>query len=297
VVATTLGKVIAVVGPTASGKTGLGLYLAERFGGEIICADSRTMYRGMDIGTAKPTREERARVPHHLLDLVEPGETLNAAAFKELAEGEIEEIQARGKLPILVGGSGLYIDAVLFDYKFPEGGEADEKLRARLESMGDDKLAELLSTEDPEAYETVDLRNRRRVIRAIETAGLVRSRRPQVREDFLVLGLTMNKEVAQKRIMARVKKMLEEGFLDEIKGIGKKYGWDSAALEVIGYRAMKDVVMGQKTLEDGVADFVRGDLALYKKQLTWFARNPEIEWVENGMEAEERMRLFLASAL
>jgi tRNA dimethylallyltransferase len=292
VVATTVkGAIIAIVGPTASGKTALALDLAEKFGGEIVCADSRTVYRGMDIGTAKPTPEEQARVRHHLLDLIDPGENLSAAAFKDLALAVMADIWSRGKIPFLVGGSGLYIDAILFDYQFP--AEADPTRRMELESMSDEELLELLAAEDGEAFAQVDLANRRRVIRAIETAGQERSRTNEMSPRTLMLGLTMNKEIAQERISKRIEKMLEERFLDEVRQIGTTYGWGSEALSVIGYRAFREVALGKKSVADGTADFVRGDMALYKKQVTWFKRNKFIQWLEDPADAEGIVREFL----
>lgn len=286
-------KLITILGPTASGKTDLALALAEAVGGEIICADSRTIYRGMDIGTAKPTAEEQTRVPHHLLDVVDPGETLSVAAFKTLAEGAMAGIAARGKIPFLVGGSGLYIDAVLFDYQFP--AEADPARRRQLEAMTDDELRELLAAEDVTAYEAIDTRNRRRLIRAIETAGQDRSRRSQVRPRTLVLGLALNKEVMQLRIASRIEKMLSQGLLDEVRHVGETYGWDSEAMSGIGYRAFKDVVLGTKTVAEGAAEFARGDAMLVKKQLTWFKRNPAIQWLDDPAEAAPLVRAFLAT--
>lgn len=284
-------KLITILGPTASGKTDLALDLAKKFNGEIVCADSRTIYRGMDIGTAKPTVEEQKQVPHHLLDVVDPGEVLSVAAFKDLAEAVIADIAGRGKLPFLVGGTGLYIDAVLFDYQFP--GKADMQKRERLEAMTLKELQELLVAEDPAAYEEVDLANRRRVIRALETAGEVRPARSEMRAETLVLGIRLNKEVAQKRIKIRIEKMLQQGFLDEVRHIGETYGWDSEAMSGIGYRAFKDVVFGHKTVDDGARDFARGDVQLVKKQLTWFKRNPAIQWLEDTAEAEPLVRKFL----
>ncbi len=284
-------EMIAIVGPTASGKTDLAIFLAEKYNGEIICADSRTIYRGMDIGTAKPTLEERLRVPHHLLDVVDPGERLSAAAFKALAEKTMVDIWKRGHLPILVGGSGLYIDAVLFDFVFPS--EADVGKRASFEAMGDEELRERLLAADPEAYGRVDLANRRRVVRALETVGQPRLRREQVRDNTLVLGLAMNKLVAQKRITQRVQKMLDEGFIAEVENIGNEYGWDSAAFGVMGYRPMRDVVLGTKTVAEATAEVVREHLALYKKQVTWFKRNQAIHWLESPADANRLVEEFL----
>ncbi len=285
-------KFVAIVGPTATGKTELAIQLAQAFDGEVICADSRTIYRGMDIGTAKPTAREQVMVPHHLLDLVDPGERLSAAAFKKLAVAKISEVAARGKLPLLVGGSGLYVDAVIFDYEFP--AEAAAGVRAQLDGMSDNELLEMLAAENPQAFERIDRSNRRRVIRAIETAGQERGRRSDVRPEILVLGTTLNKEVVQKRIEQRIDKMLGTGFIDEVRTIGETYGWENAAMEVIGYRAFKDYVLGTKTLEQAKADFAAGDMALYKKQVTWFKRNGAIKWVADAAEAEVLVREFLA---
>lgn len=292
-VATTLEKLIVVCGPTACGKTALALDLAVRYNGEIVCADSRTIYRGMDIGTAKPSARERARVRHHLLDVVDPGERLSAAAFKELAEAAIIDVQVRGKVPFLVGGSGLYIDAVVFDYEFP--GPADDELRVRLEGMTDEELLEMLAAEDPEAWARVDLANRRRVIRAIETAGQRVFKRHEPRPSTLLLGVTLNKEIVQTRVEQRINKMLAEGFIDEVRAIGEHFGWDSEAMNVIGYREFKDMVLGTKTVDEGVQDCVRETMALYKKQVTWFKRNSHIRWVSSTEEADRLVREFLVA--
>ncbi len=286
-------KLIVIVGPTASGKTDLVLGLAEAFNGEIVCADSRTIYRGMDIGTAKPTAEEQARVPHHLLDVIDPGEVLSVAAFKTLAEAAIADIHARRKVPFLVGGSGLYIDAVLFDYQFP--AEADPARRQQLEAISLPELLELLAAEDPEAFEVVDRANRRRVIRALETVGQSKTRRQEVSPQTLVLGLAMNKEVIQKRISQRVQKALSQGLLEEVQHIGETYGWDSEAMTGIWYRVLSGVVLGTKTMDEAVVECVRGDMMLVKKQLTWFKRNPAIVWLDDVTQAKGLVHQFLTA--
>ena len=268
---------IAIVGPTATGKTDLALDMAEQFGGEILCADSRTIYRGMDIGTAKPTSEEQARVPHHLLDIADPGEQVTASEFKRLAERTAVEIWDRGHVPFLVGGSGLYVDAILYDYQFPPMADPDR--RKDLEALPLAELVEQLVSADPSAVETIDIANKRRVVRALETLNVGKSRRETVRPNTLVLGLSVNKEVAQERIEHRIEKMLAQGFIDEVRTIGETFGWDSEALTGIGYRAFKDVVLGTKPLDVGKAEFIRGDMSLRRRQLTWFRRNKEIHWI------------------
>jgi tRNA dimethylallyltransferase len=285
-------KLIAIIGPTASGKSQLALTLAERFNGEIICADSRTIYRDLDIATAKPTAEDQVRVPHHLLDLVDPDETLSASAFKDLAEAKINDVWARGKVPFLVGGSGLYIDALLFDYEFPV--KADVEQRRRLELMTDVELRQLLAVVDPEAFERVDLANRRRVVGAIETAGEVRNRQLTVRPWTLVLGLTMNKQIARERISRRVAEMLRRGLLEEVRRVGETYGWEAQALTGIGYRAFKEAALGSATVERAMEADILAEMRLVRKQLAWFKRNLEILWLEDPNEAAGMVQSFLA---
>ena len=285
--------IIAIIGTTASGKSDLAMHLAKKYHGEIICADSRTIYRGMDIGTAKPTAEDIQEVRHHLLDVVAPNQRLGAERFKRMAAEAETEILARGNVPILVGGSGMYVDAVMFDYQFPVGFDAE--LRSRLERNSTPELAAQLAVRDPDAYRRVDLHNRRRVIRALETVGLPGSKRSVIRSDGLMLGLSLSKDIIHMRIEHRIKKMLEEGFINEVRTIGERYGWDSPAMNIIGYRAFKDAVRGTKSVFEATADFIKGDMALYKKQVTWFKRNGDIHWLGDNVtdEAEQLVEAFV----
>lgn len=287
-------KLIAVVGPTASGKSDLALNLAKKHRGEILCADSRTVYRGLDIGAAKPSAADQAAVPHHLLDIVDPDHLLSVAEFKRLAEAAAEDVARRGNLPLLVGGSGLYIDSLLYDYQFPS--EADPTARIELELLSTAELLERLETVDPGALETIDKANRRRLIRAVETAGQPLSRTSVVRANTLVIGITLNKDVMQERITQRIEKMLSQGFLDEVATLGEQYGWQSEAMSGIGYRALKEAVQGTKTVAEAAQEFARGDMRLVKKQLTWFKRNKSIHWVTNHAEAEALVQEFLTTS-
>ncbi len=286
-------KLIAIIGPTASGKSDLALSLAKKHGGEILCADSRTVYRGLDIGAAKPSAADQTEVPHHLLDLVDPDHVLSVAEFKQHAEAAAVAVSERGHIPFLVGGSGLYIDSVLFDYRFPS--EADPTLRAELETLSTDDLIKRLQIVSPTALETIDKANRRRLIRAIETAGQPLSRTSGMRANTLAIGITLDKEVMQKRIKERIEKMLSQGFLDEVASLGEQYGWDCEAMSGIGYRALKEAVEGTKSIEVAAQEFARGDMRLVKKQLTWFKRNQSIHWVHDEAEAEELVQRFLTN--
>ncbi len=286
-----MNKLIAVVGPTASGKSALAMEIAEKYNGEIICADSRTIYRYMDIGTAKPTSQEMLKIKHHLVNIKDPGESFSAAEFKELAAQAIADIQARGKLPLLVGGTGLYVDAVLYDYKFPQ--EADLKLREDLNKLSFAELVEKLNEIDPSLSETIDIKNPRRVLRAIETAGHNMTRSKTLKPGTLVIGMLVDKEVLQNKITARVKEMLGKGFLDEVKTIGEKFGFDSEALTGIGYRAFRDVILGTKLISEATEDFIKGDMNLAKRQMTWLKRNKDIHWIPSSAEGKKLVSEFL----
>lgn len=285
-----MSKLVTILGPTATGKTELGVRLAQKFDGEVVCADSRTIYRYMDIGTAKPSLVEMMQIPHHLLEVVNPSENFSAAEFKQLAVQAIGEISDKGKLPLLVGGSGLYIDSVLYDYQFPAGARND--LRIELESKSIEELVGMLKKVDPEAAEMVDLQNPRRVIRAIETAGQPRFKAKQMRPETLVLGLTLNKEIMQKRIVQRAQKMLDKGIINETKRIGDEFGWDIEALNSPGYRAIRKAILECHRNEDLADQITTETMQLAKKQMTWFKRNKDIIW----LDAEDSNILFEDSA-
>lgn len=284
-------KLIAIVGPTASGKSDLAMDLARQFKGEIICADSRTIYKGMNIGTAKPSKEDRAEIPHHLLDLLEPDQSFSAAEFKQLATQVISNIQSRGKLPILVGGSGLYIYAVIYDYQFPAGARTEK--RVELEAKTTDELLLLLQHADPEILNQIDTQNRRRVIRAIETAGQLKAKSKNLDPTILLLGLALNKEVSQQRIQQRAEKMLSQGLFQEVKMFTDKYGNNTEALNIPLYRAVNKAVAENWDNEKLVNEMARQDLALVKKQMTWFKRNGDIVWTSDTKKATGLVREFL----
>lgn len=264
---------VVIVGPTASGKSELAIKAAKKFNGEIICADSRTIYKGMDIGTAKPSRQDRAQVKHHLLDIVYPNQAFTVADFKRLALLAINDISARGKLPIMVGGSGLYVDSVLFDYRFGEPG--DTALRNELSQKTVQELQAICrhnNIEMPDNY-----LNKRYLVRAIELGGLIQQKR-KLRPNTLVVGITTDKETLKSRIESRAQQMVKDGVVTEVAKIGGKYGWDSEAMKSNIYRVFKAVVEGELTVEQGIEAFIQSDTRLVKKQNTWFKRNPEIAW-------------------
>lgn len=271
-------RLIAIVGPTASGKSELAMRIAREYEAEIVCADSRTIYKGMDIGTAKPSHQDQAEIRHHLLDVLEPNQPFSAAEFKELALAAIQDIQNRGKLPILVGGSGLYVYAVAYDYQFPAGARTDE--RAELEKLPLPALVRRLHELDADAAERVDLNNPRRVIRAIETAGQPRTQ-ATLRPDTLIIGLNPSIDKLEQRIAQRTEWMLGNGLIEEAIRLRAQFG-NCESLNTVGYR------------ETSAADINLHTRQLVKRQITWFKRNPDIEWFEDTLSALPAVREWMA---
>ncbi len=283
--------VIAIVGPTAVGKTEVSLRLAERFAGEIVSVDSRLVYKGLDIGTAKPTPEERARVPHHLIDITTPDRPLSLAEFKRLASQAIEAILARGRVPFLVGGTGQYVWAILEGWQVPEV-PPDNVLRARLEAIarseGAAALYRRLQALDPTAAAHIDPRNVRRVIRALEV--IARTGRPfsaQRRKvpppyDVLIIGLTRPRPELYARIDQRIEKMLAAGLVDEVRAL-LAAGYDERlpALTGIGYRQIIGYLRGDYSLEEALRRLRRDTRRYARQQYAWFRQDdPRIRWVD-----------------
>lgn len=266
---------VVIVGPTASGKTGLAIDLAEQFGGEIISADSRAIYKGMDIGTAKPSAEEQARVPHWGLDIVEPGESFSAADFKAYTLQKIDEIRARGHVPFLVGGTGLYVDAVVFDYQF--GPVADPTTRQNLEAMSIDELHLYCRQHNITLPENEH--NKRYVVRAIERAGAADSRRAEPISTSIIVGIATDREVLRQRISGRAEQLFKDGVVEEATMLGKKYGWESEAMTGNIYPLIRQYINHELSLDDVKQKFVTLDWRLAKRQLTWLKRNPHITWL------------------
>jgi tRNA dimethylallyltransferase len=270
---------LVIVGETASGKSALALELAERFDGEIICADSRTVYRGMDIGTAKPSAEDQRRVKHFCLDLVAPDEPFTVADFKRQAQAAIADISARGKLPILVGGTGLYVDAILYDYTFR--APADKSIRSEHTALSVGELQNRLNERGIALPNNPH--NPRHLIRALETDGVEPTRQP-LRPNTLIIGLTVEREVLKERIVARVSQMIESGLTEEAEKLGQTYGWDTPPMQTIGYEEWKEYFLGTATLVVTKELIVKNTLAYAKRQRTWFKRNKSIHWYYNRGE-------------
>ncbi|MEW6240033.1 MAG: tRNA (adenosine(37)-N6)-dimethylallyltransferase MiaA [Chloroflexota bacterium] len=284
---------VILVGPTAVGKTEFAIQLAECLGGEIVSADSRLFYRGMDIGTAKPSAAERARVPHHLINIANPDDTISLAVFQQMAQGVIAEVYGRGGLPFLVGGTGQYVRAVTQGWSPPEV-KPDERLRQHLEKMEKEKGRDWLHTAlrdlDPEAAAQIDARNVRRVIRALEvifTTGYKFSAQRMQGEtpyDLITIGLKRPRAEIFERVDARIESMFAAGFLDEVKALlGKGYPPSLPAMSAIGYRECAAVLRGEMSLEEAKAQIKRATRVFVRRQANWFKENdPNIAWFEAG---------------
>lgn len=292
---------LVLLGPTAVGKTAAGIALARRLAGEVISGDSAMVYRGMDIGTAKPTPAERQGVPHHLIDVCDPGDVFTVAAFQEAVWRLAPDIWGRGRLPLLVGGTALYLNAALGRYTFPRG-EPDWEIRNRLAAeaarAGAAALHARLAEVDPVAAARIHPNDRRRIIRALEvyeTTGRPLSetwgRRSPGRPDWdaLVVGIEMPREILRERIRRRVDQQLAQGLLDEVRRLWEAgYGERHFALRALGYRQLLPVVRGERPLEEGVRLLVRDTRRFMKRQGTWWRHDPDIVWVRADPDRPER---------
>lgn len=270
---------IVIVGPTASGKSSVAIELAELYNGEIICADSRTIYKNMDIGTAKPSSADQSRVPHWGLDIVTPGEPFSAADFKAYAVQKIIEIRARGHVPFLVGGTGLYVDGVVFDYQF--GPIADPTLRSELEAR---TLLELYNycTQHNITLPEND-QNKRYVIRAIEQKNINSMRSRQPINNCIIVGIATDTAKLRNQIKKRSEQLFDDGVVNEAKMLGELYGWESEAMTGNIYRLAHAYLSGSITQNDFRVKNEIADWRLAKRQLTWLRRNHFIQWMPLDM--------------
>jgi tRNA dimethylallyltransferase len=295
-----MNELIALVGPTAVGKTAMAIRLGQRLKIEVVSADSRQIYRGLDIGTAKPTAQERQRVPHHLIDIVEPDETLTLAQYQALAGNAINDIQQRGCLPLLVGGTGQYVRAVLEGWQVPQV-PPDPHLRQRLEqeakALGSQAFHERLRAVDPVAADAIDPRNVRRVIRALEVyqktgrpiSELQRKEPPPYR--VLQIGLTLPRAELYRRIDSRIDQMLEKGLVEEVRSLlAQGYSADLPAMSSLGYRQITSYLRGESTLDEAARQIKRETRRFVRQQYVWFRLDdPAIHWFDAWGEVETNL--------
>jgi tRNA dimethylallyltransferase len=288
-----MNRLLAVVGPTGVGKSRVALKLARDFSGEIVSADSRQIYRYMDIGTAKPSRQELSLIRHHLIDVVDPDADFSLAQYQQLAYEAIADIQKRGKLPVLVGGSGLYVWAVLEGLRIPKVAP-DLKLRRSLEGRGSSELYAELAKVDPVAAQKIDPRNVRRIIRALEVYKGADVPVSQLRlktkplYETLILGLTADRAELYRRIDLRVDEMIKTGLLNEVKVLQKKgYDFSLPAMSGIGYKQIGMHLRGELTLPEAVEQIKFETHRLVRHQYSWFRlKDDRIRWFDIGKEAQ-----------
>jgi tRNA dimethylallyltransferase len=299
---------VVILGPTASGKTPLSLHLAERMRGEIVSCDSVAVYREFDIGTAKPSVDERRRVPHHLLDIAAPDELITAGDYSRAARRALEEIKSRGYMPIVVGGTGLYLRALLEGLFAgpPRSEELRARLRERASERGAEYLHKLLGRLDPAAARAIHANDVPKVIRALEVS--LTSRRPmtdlwaQGRDPLrgfrvLRVGLNPEREVLYQRINARAKEMFSRGLVEEARILRERYGGGARPLSSLGYKQALDYLDGSLSLEQAIAAAQQGHRNFAKRQMTWFRREPDVRWIGGfGSDPDvQRQCLELAS--
>ena len=290
-------KLVVILGPTATGKSRCGIELAKRFRGEIISGDSMLVYRQMNIGTAKPSEKELQSVPHHLVNILNPDSSYSVADFQQQAAETISGITGRGNLPILVGGTGLYIKALLEDYQFSEVEEKPE-LRQQLEAFaseqGNDKLFDWLKREDPSAALRLHPNDVRRVVRALETVlsgdKVSQEKKSELKYDAVVFGLFMDRDFLYERINHRVDRMLEEGLEEEVRSLLKAgVPVDCLSMKSLGYRQMAEYLTGQCDFSTAVENIKKGTRHFAKRQITWYKKMPYIHWftVDRNLDYEK----------
>lgn len=265
---------LVICGPTASGKSALAIQVALEHNGEIICADSRTIYKGMDIGTAKPHLKNQHQIKHHLLDVVTPDQAFTVYDFQQQAKKIIEDIRQRDKLPVMVGGTGLYIDSVIFDYRFPPKFDTEE--RDKLTSMNIEELH--IHCKNNFISVSSESKNKRHIISAILRNGIAPRSKDTIIDNTFVVGIATKKEILMQNIIQRTEHLFENGVVDEAKKLGEMYGWDTEAMTGNIYPLARQVTSGDMTIQDAKAKFVTLDWRLAKRQLTWLKRNQFIHW-------------------
>lgn len=303
-------RLLVIVGPTAVGKTELSIQLAKRFNGEIVSGDSMQIYRGLDIGTAKVTKAEMQDIPHYMIDIKEPHESFSVSEFQQEARKHISNINKKGKLPILVGGTGLYVQAVAYDYRFTKIG-ADEAFRKEqemfAEQFGNEALHRKLKELDPISYKTIHPNNRKRVIRALEVIeqtgkpfSSYQQKQIQPVYNNIFIGLTMERELLYDRINARVDKMIESGLIEEAYRLYQQQLTDSQAAQAIGYKELFLYFDGTITKEEAIQLLKRNSRRYAKRQYTWFKNKMNIKWfdmTENQNKKKQEIFKYVAGKL
>ena len=298
-------KVIVICGPTASGKTALSIELAKQINGEIVSADSMQIYKDMDIGTAKPTKEEMQGINHYLIDFVSPDERYSVADYKQDAKKAIREILKKGKVPIIVGGTGLYIDSLIYEIEYPNikfDEEYRKKLEKEAEENGLEKLYEKAKEIDIEAIQKISKNDKKRVLRILEiyhatgknkTEQEKESRKKEIEFDYKVYALKWDREKLYERINKRVDIMLEQGLIEEVKGVCEKYNKFPTAMQGLGYKEVIEYLENKTTKEEMIKKIKQETRRYAKRQMTWFKKNKQTIWLNAEDEIQNNIKIIL----
>ncbi|RUQ30632.1 tRNA (adenosine(37)-N6)-dimethylallyltransferase MiaA [Peribacillus cavernae] len=306
-------QLLVIIGPTAAGKTKLSIELAKRFNGEIISGDSMQVYKGMDIGTAKINEDEKEGIPHYLIDIKEPEEPFNAAEFQERVNLTISEIHRRGKLPIIVGGTGLYIQSVIYDYHFseaPSNPSYRKQLERQVQEEGIEPVFAKLHTIDPESAARIHPNNVRRVIRALEIyhctgktmSGQLADQPSDLKYDTVIIGLTMDRGKLYERIDQRVDVMVAQGLVDEVRFFYQQGLKNCQSIQAIGYKELYDYFDGTLALDEALEALKQNSRRYAKRQLTWFRNKMDVNWFDMTAAGDfskkfEEISAFIAGKL
>ena len=298
-------KVIVICGPTASGKTSLSIRLAKKINGEIVSCDSMQIYEDMDIGTAKPSAEEMQGIKHYLIGNVRPDERYSVAEYKKDAENAIEEILAKGKTPIVVGGTGLYVNSLIYGIEYSEI-KVDDNYRAELEEIaqkeGLGKLYQMAKEIDSKAMEKISINDKKRIMRVLEiykatgktkTEQEIESRKNEVKYDYKVFAINMDREILYERINKRVDLMLEQGLIQEVQSVLQKYNKFPTAMQGLGYKEVVEFLNGIVTKEEMIEKIKMETRRYAKRQLTWFRANKDTIWLDGLAGPEQNINKIL----
>ncbi len=287
-------RLVAIVGPTGSGKTSWAKILAQKFNGKVISADSRQVYIGMDIGTGKDKSFQQ-----DLIDIIYPDKIFSVADYQKKAEELIAKYQAQNILPVIAGGTGLYIESVLYGYVIPDLKKESLKLRQSFEKLKDTELIKKLQQFDSISAKKIDPKNRRRIIRALEVSILTKNpfsklQKKKPKYDSLIIGIDVDRETLYSKIDARIEEMVKSGLVEEVRNLLKKYREDLPAMSGIGYKEIIDYLKGRKSLRESIQKIKFNTHAYVRRQMTWFRRDKNIYWVQNINQAEKLIEKFLS---
>ncbi|MDP4038530.1 MAG: tRNA (adenosine(37)-N6)-dimethylallyltransferase MiaA [bacterium] len=287
-----MSKIIVITGPTASGKSAFAIKLAKKYNGEIICADSRTVYKDLNIGTAKPTKQDQKEIKHYLLDIMTINQNFSVYDFKKAAEIATGQIYSKNRLPIVVGGSGLYIDALLFDYKFRNPRKHPDE---NLDNKTLNQLTELAKNKYPNEINKIDIKNRRRVEQLLLKGPAKDEDRKKLKRDALIICLNPETALLKQNIATRLDAMLDKGFIQEVEKLRAKFGKENSLLATTGYLRISEYLDKKIDTQTMKKLIIKDSVDLARKQRAWFRRNPHIKWVSSFDQADKLVAQFIKS--